>query len=602
MKISKKSVFKAVSVSEDSIVLIVFTALAIIPTLEVISRLGGFTIIPASPVYVQHLTLWIGFVGAVLATRKNKLLALTVHPIFAPDETFHFGRWLSKSISFLVLLVLLWGTLQLVYWEYQFPINIAPGIPRWVAQLIMPLGLTLMLGQILYASGKTINYRLSMLLVAGAWALVHFTGFLNFQGWFIWLVAGIIIISLLYGTPIFIGLSAIAALFFWHGLTPISAIPAEIYRIVVSPSLPTIPLFTLAGYLLAESKASNRIMNLFHEAFGWLPGGLPIIVVIISGFFTAMTGGSGVTILALGGLLLPLLKKQGYSTLFSIGLITVAGSVGLLFPPSLPAILYGVYAGISVKDVFIAGFIPGLLLVALISGWAVYQGKIQNIPRNPFNIKTLIPAIWIAKWEMMIPFLILFGIFGGFSTLVETASLVVIYTLFIEVFIFKDISVKALPRIIIECATIIGGILIILGSAMGLTSYLVDAQIPLNLLVWVKATISSKYVFLLMLNILLLGVGCLMDIFSAIIVFVPLIAPLGNYFEIDPVHLAVIFIANLELGFLTPPVGMNLFLSAYRFEKTMPEVYKATLPYFIIRLLAVIGITYIPIISIGLLK
>ena len=194
MKISKKSVFKAVSVSEDSIVLIVFTALAIIPTLEVISRLGGFTIIPASPVYVQHLTLWIGFVGAVLATRKNKLLALTVHPIFAPDETFHFGRWLSKSISFLVLLVLLWGTLQLVYWEYQFPINIAPGIPRWVAQLIMPLGLTLMLGQILYASGKTINYRLSMLLVAGAWALVHFTGFLNFQGWFIWLVAGIIII------------------------------------------------------------------------------------------------------------------------------------------------------------------------------------------------------------------------------------------------------------------------------------------------------------------------------------------------------------------------------------------------------------------------
>ncbi len=241
-------------------------------------------------------------------------------------------------------------------------------------------------------------------------------------------------------------------------------------------------------------------------------------------------------------------------------------------------------------------------MVALISGWAVYQGKIQNIPRNPFNIKTLIPAIWTAKWEMMIPFLILFGIFGGFSTLVETASLVVIYTLFIEVFIFKDISVKALPRIIIECATIIGGILIILGSAMGLTSYLVDAQIPLNLLVWVKATITSKYVFLLMLNILLLGVGCLMDIFSAIIVFVPLIAPLGNYFEIDPVHLAVIFIANLELGFLTPPVGMNLFLSAYRFEKTMPEVYKATLPYFIIRLLAVIGITYIPIISIGLLK
>jgi tripartite ATP-independent transporter DctM subunit len=602
MKLTKKSFFKAVRAGEDALVLAVFSGLALIPASEVVSRLGGFSIIPASPVYVQHLTLWIGFIGAVLAARRNKLLALTIHPIFTADDGFHFGRWLSKSISLIVVIILLGGTVSLLYWEIHYPIQIAPGVPRWIAQLIMPLGLALMIGQILTTSGKTWSYRLAMLSLAGIWALIVFCTGLGGQEWFIWLTAGVILVSLYFGTPIFIGLSGIAALLFWHSATPISAIPAEIYRIVVSPSLPTIPLFTLAGYLLAESKASTRILKLFHEAFGWLPGGMPIVIVIVSGFFTAMTGGSGVAILALGGLLLPLLIKEGYSVLFSIGLITVAGSVGLLFPPSLPAILYGVYAGISVKDVFIAGFIPGLLLIILISAWAVYQGKIQNINRNPVKIKSLLSAIWIAKWELVIPMFILIGIFGGFSTLVETASLVVIYTLIVEMLILKDISISALPRIVIECATIIGGVLIILGSAMGLTSYLVDAQIPLKLLAWVKAAISSKYVFLLMLNILLLCVGCLMDIFSAIIVFVPLIAPLGAHFGIDPVHLAVIFIANLELGFLTPPVGMNLFLSAYRFDKTMPEVYKATLPYFIIRLIAVIGITYIPIISIGLLQ
>ena len=418
----------------------------------------------------------------------------------------------------------------------------------------------------------------------------------------VWIGSVIILTALIYGAPIFVGLGGMAVLLFWVDYTPISAIPTEAYRIVVSPTLPTIPLFTLAGYLLAESKASTRLVKVFHELFGWIPGGTPVIIVVLCGFFTALTGGSGVTILALGGLLLPLLLKEGYSRIFSLGLITVSGSLGLLFPPSLPAIIYGVTAGISVKDVFIAGLIPGLLLVFMMSAWALYQGKKDKIVLNKFNVNEAISVCLDTKWELLIPILILFGVFGGFTTLVETAALTVLYVFYIECYIYKDIKIQELPKIIIDCATLIGGVLIILGVAMGLTSYLVDAQIPILILSWAKEMIASKYAFLLMLNIFLLIVGCLMDIFSAIIVIVPLIAPLGTYFGIDPVHLAIIFIANLELGFLTPPVGMNLFLAAYRFDEDMPKIYRATLPFFLVRLLAVGLITYIPVLTLGLLS
>lgn len=308
------------------------------------------------------------------------------------------------------------------------------------------------------------------------------------------------------------------------------------------------------------------------------------------------------TILALGGLLYPLLREEGYNELFSLGLITVAGSLGLLFPPSLPAILFGVTAGVSVKNIFIAGLIPGIILVLSVAGWSVFQGKGKIHVTKSLNKKNIGAAVWAAKWEMMIPFLVLLGIFGGYTTLVETAALMVFYTFAIEVFVYKDLKMSEFPRIVLDCATLIGGVLIILGVAMGLTSYMVDAQIPSLFLNWVQTTISSKFVFLFMLNILLLLVGCLMDIFSAIIVIVPLIMPLGLHFGIDPVHLAVIFIANLELGFVTPPVGINLFLSAYRFNKDMPTIYKATLPFFVVRFIVVLLITYVPVISLGLLN
>ncbi len=587
---------------EDILALTVFFLLAFLPAFETFSRLFGGSGVPASPVLVQHMTLWIGFVGAVLATRQNKLLALTTKPLFQADEEFHFGRWLAKNISFIVIISLMWGSWSLIRIEFQYPFDIAPNIPRWFVQGIMPVGFTLMAIQIFYSSFDNRMLRSSMLMMAFMWMFIAFSDAFNENSFILFIGCAAILISLYYGAPIFVGLGGIAGLLFWSEYIPIAAIPAEAYRIVVSPSLPTIPLFTLAGYILAESGSSQRMFKVFRVLFGWIPGGTPIVIVFLCGFFTALTGGSGVTILALGGLLYPLLRKEGYNELFSLGLITVAGSLGLLFPPSLPAILFGVTAGVSVKDIFIAGFIPGIILVLAVAGWSVFQEKRQNHVTQSFNMKNIGVALWAAKWEMLIPFLVLLGIFGGYTTLVETAALMVFYTFVIEVFVYKDLKISEFPRIVLDCATLIGGVLIILGVAMGLTSYLVDAQIPSQLLSWVKATITSKFVFLLMLNILLLVIGCLMDIFSAIIVIVPLIMPLGLHFGIDPVHLAVIFIANLELGFLTPPVGINLFLSAYRFNKDMPTIYKATLPFFVVRFIVVLLITYIPIISLGLLN
>jgi len=587
---------------EDTLALVMFLLMSLFPVIETIARIFGENIIASSQAIVQHCTLWIGFLGAVLAARRNKLLALTRQPIFNSEANFHLGRWIAKTMSFLVVISLAWGSYYLLEIEYKFANLIAPKIPRWVAMTIMPIGFTLMAVQIYLKSYKNHLHRFTLLIPGAIYTLFAYKELLQGIIPVIWIGMIIILVALIYGAPIFTGLGGAAILLFWNDFTSISAIPSEAYRIVVAPTLPTIPLFTLAGYLLAESNASSRLVNVFRSLFGWIPGGTPVIVVLLCGFFTALTGGSGVTILALGGLLLPLLIKEGYSRKFSLGLITVSGSIGLLLPPSLPAIIYGVRAGISVKNVFIAGLMPGILLIVLISTWALIQGRHQKVKIHEFDFKKAIKVCLETSWELVIPILILLGVFGGYTNLVETAAIIVLYVFFIEVFVYKDISIKQVPSIIIDCATLIGGVLIIIGIAMGLTSYLVDAQIPMQLLAWVKDAISSKYFFLLLLNLFLLMAGCLMDIFSAIIVIVPLIKPLGAHFGVEPFHLAIIFIANMELGFLTPPVGMNLFLAAYRFNEDMPRIYRSIFPFFIVKLVAVALITYIPILTLGLLR
>ena len=567
-----------------------------------IARLFGTTGITSSRMIVQHLTLWIGFFGAVVASRRGKLLSLASSSLFNYDDMIHWKNYIAKLTTIIIILVLAYGSISLIMIEIKYPIKIAPLIPRWFAQIIMPISFLLMAIVLFNKSYKNRNNKFFLLLGIIISFIFFQIPIVRESSIFLLLIILFIIFSLYKGSPIFTGLGGLAAILFWQDWTPLSAIPAETYRIVVSPTLPTIPLFTIAGYLLAESKSSERLLFLFRSIFGWIPGGTPVILVIICGFFTAITGGSGVTILALGGLLMPMLVSEGYSKSFSLGLITVSGSLGLLFPPSLPMIIYGVTAGVSIKSIFLGGILPGILMLSVVAIWAIVSSRNQSVKTVKFDFNVIKSSLLQSKWELAIPILILFGIFGGYMTLVETAAITSFYVFFITVFIYKDIKIKEIGSILLDCSALIGGVLIILGVAMGLTSYIVDAQVPMVLLEWVKISISSKYIFLILLNIFLLIVGCMMDIFSATIIVVPLIKPIALYFGIDPVHLAIIFIANLELGYLTPPVGMNLFLSAYRFDESMKAVYQSTLPFYIVMLFCVILITYFPILSTWILN
>lgn len=415
-------------------------------------------------------------------------------------------------------------------------------------------------------------------------------------------IFGIVLILLaLLGSPLFVIIGAIALLAFHSLGIDTSAVIVELYRIASAPTLLAIPLFTFAGYILADSKTPKRLVNLSRAAVGWLPGGQAIVALITCAFFTAFTGASGVTIVALGGLLYPILRSEAYPEKFSLGLLTTSGSLGLLFPPSLPIILYGFIAKVSIDQLFLAGIVPGTLLIALLSLYSVNRGANAAIERVPFHWKNLFKAIREAIWEIPLPFIIIGGIYGGFFTATEAAAITAFYVIIIEVFIYRDLKLfKDIPRIMKESMLLVGGIVVILGTAMGLTNYLIDEQIPMKMLEFMQTFISSKIVFLMILNLLLLIVGCMMDMFSAIIVVVPLIVPIAQQYGVDPVHLGVIFLTNLEIGYSTPPVGLNLFISSFRFNKPVVKLYVASLPFLAILFIALMIITYFPELSLWL--
>ena len=586
----------------DWLCLSLFFILISFPIFQILARYINFFSIPASQEIVQHMTLWIGFIGAVIAARSNKLLSVVREPVFKSMKKVSLSQFFVHIFSLSVVFILSVSYLKMIQIGFQYPDYIAPFIPSWFAQSIIPIGLILIWYQMILTCSSDLRYRLFVSIFSIVPTLIlYYWQFPFANPLLLWSQIIFSIILVAFGLPIFILLASLAIFFFLSEPTDwatnydlISTISDSAYRIVVSPTLAAIPIFTLAGYILAESNISDRLIKFFKSSLGWLPGSTVLIVVILCAFFTALTGGSGVTILALGAILYPILVHDGYSKRFSLGIITTAGSLGLLFPPSLPAIIYSVTAGINPLELFKQALIPAIFLMSIMFFYGLYM-----LPKNKkiekFNFKNAYNSAKIAKWEIAIPLLIILSLFSGFATLVESAALLVLYVLTVELFIFKDVSFKDLPKIIIDCSTLVGGVLIILGFAMGFTGYLVDAQIPLKILNFVQNTISSKIIFLLALNILLLIIGCLMDVFSAIIVVVPLIAPLAAYFGIDPFHLAIIFIANLELGYITPPVGMNLYLSSYRFNKDMPTIYSATLPFFFIRLIGVLIITYIPL-------
>ncbi len=576
---------------ENTLAALALLAIVVLPLVELLSRPTLGTGIAGSIDFVRHLTLWIAFLGALLASRENRHLSLG-SAVVLPGRLREFAAAIARSAAGSVCLCLAWASLDMVLVERDSELTLGTGLPLWVAQLIMPIGFLLNAGRFLL---DAMRLRYGRYVVPGTLVSLAGLALLPEAGRDLVLVPGLLAITVfaLAGTPIFALLGGAAILLYYVDAIPLAAISVEAYRMAANPILPTIPLFTLAGTVLATGQASVRLLNLFRGLFGWLPGGSAIAGIVVCAFFTTFTGGSGVTILALGGLLLPLLVREGYTQHLTLGSLTASGSLGILFPPSLLIILYGVASHTPINQLFAAGILPGLLLLVMIAVYTVIRGGKNRIARQAFDSRRALRAMWVAKWEILLPVGVLFGIFSGFATMVEIAALAACYTLLVEFCIHRDLSLlRDLPTMLKACAVMVGGVMIILATAMGLTSYLIYADIPQLASEWIQTVTQSPWVFLLALNGFLLLAGCLLDIFSAIVVVVPLILPAAAAFGIDPVHLGIIFLANMELGYLTPPVGMNL--ASFRFEKPLATICRATLPFFVLNLIAVLIITFCP--------
>jgi tripartite ATP-independent transporter DctM subunit len=398
-------------------------------------------------------------------------------------------------------------------------------------------------------------------------------------------------------------MAGVAMVLFFRDGTPIASVPTAVFNLSKTATLPAIPLLTAAGYILAEGDAARRLVRVYKGIFGWMPGGVAVMATVVCALFTTFTGASGVTILALGGLLLPTLIEDRYPEGFSVGLVTAAGSLGLLFPPSLPVILYGVVAQAPIGHIFIGGLVPGLLMIVLVAAYGVSVGVKARAPRQPFHPREALHALWEAKWDLGLPTVVVVAVATGFATVVEAAAVAAAYSLVVELLVFRSIHpVRDLPRVLVHASALVGSVLILLGAALGLTSWFVDAEVPGRLVEWMTSHVQSPALFLLMLNAVLLVLGSVLEIYSAIVVLAPLVAPLGVAYGVEPIHLAVVFLANLELGFLFPPMGLNLFLSASRFGKPLPYVYRRAFPFLLIMSAGVLAITYFPAITTGVVR
>jgi tripartite ATP-independent transporter DctM subunit len=416
------------------------------------------------------------------------------------------------------------------------------------------------------------------------------------------MIFGIVLFFLaVLGAPLFTVIATSAMAGFWRSEIPLTVMPIEIFSIAETPILLAIPLFTFAGYVLSESQAPSRLVRLTGALLGWLPGGLAMVAIAACALFTAFTGASGVTIIALGALLYPALSQAGYEERFSLGLVTAAGSLGLLFVPSLPLILYGVVAEVSIDDLFLAGIFPGILMMVLMSIYCLWMNRHNRKPLKDFSLTELRAALLDSAWELPLPFVVLGGIYSGYFAVSEAAAVTAIYVLFVEFVIRRDIALSALPAIMRESMVLVGGILLILGVSLASTNYMIDAGVPELLVNWISGFVTGPTSFLMWLFIFLLILGAILDIFSALVLVVPLIAPVAAQYGVHPVHLGIVFLATMQLGYLTPPIGLNLFISSYRFEQPILRVYSATFPFLLILLAAVLVITFWPPLSLVLL-
>ena len=415
------------------------------------------------------------------------------------------------------------------------------------------------------------------------------------------IAALILAVLVVLGVPLFI-IIATSALYGFSSIdVDLSVIAIEIYRIADTPVLLAIPLFTLAGYILGESRASERLVRLTDALLGWFPGGLAVVSLFACAFFTALTGALGATIIALGAILYPAMKQAGYAEKFNLGLITSSGSLGLLFPPSIALILYGVIAqqmdigeNVAIDDLFLAGLLPGLFMLLLLTLWSMYRSSGMHIVRSEFQWTKLSAALRESIWEIPMPFVLIGGIYSGYFAISEAAAVAVLYVLVVEVLILREVPLKKLPDIMRDSMVLVGGVLIILAVSLASTNYLIDTEVPVKLFEFVKSKIDSQLTFLILLNVFLLMLGMILDVFSALVIMIPLILPMAVGYGIHPIHLGIIFLANMQIGYFTPPVGMNLFIASYRFRKPVTELYTSTIPFMFILMAAVLVITYWP--------
>ncbi len=573
--------------AEDLLLALLLTAMIVLPLAEIVLR--QFSVgIPSAPEFLRHLTLLGGMAGGALAAREGRLLALASATSFFRGRNQATAQLIASGVAAAVSALLCAASARFVLEERAGGSELAYGIPLWMVQLAMPLGfaaiaLRLILRVTPSWPGRAIALLVSVALgVAGAFVPTPVA------------LIGLLIATAL-GAPIFVTIGGAALILFFGNNVPITAVAIEHYGLVTNPALPAIPLFTLAGYFMAEGGASRRLVRVFQALSGWFRGGTAVATALICAFFTAFTGGSGVTILALGGLLMPVLIAARFSDRNALGLLTGAGSLGILLPPCLPVILYAIIAKVDINTMFLGGSLPGLLLIALTAGWGIWVSRRSTPTARDFDFAEARQALWAAKWELLIPVVSLGALFSGLATPVEAAAVTAAYAFVVEVWIHRDLHWwRDCPRVFAEAGQLVGGILLILGVALGLTNYLIDAQIPATLAAWSLEHVTSRWVFLLGLNVILIIVGSVVEIFAAIVIMVPLLVPIGAQLGIDPIHLGILFLANMELGFLAPPVGLNLLLSSSRLNRPLSEVARATLPLLAVMFVGVLLITYIP--------
>jgi C4-dicarboxylate transporter, DctM subunit len=582
--------------AEDRVLSLALGLMVVLPVAEIFLR-GAFRAgIANVAVIVQHLVLVVGMLGAMVAAREARLLALASLGNLLPQGARAPARVFAAAVAIAVTGFLFVASRDFALAEREGGDVLAYGIPLWIVQAVMPLGFAVIALRLALRASEDFAPRAAALALA---ALIAFIAVHMDANPATLMAPGLVLIlaAAALGAPVYIVLGGAALVLFAGADLPIAAVPLNHYRLTVNPSLPAIPLFTLAGYFLAEGGAPRRLIRVFKALFGSFRGGAALVTVLLTAFFTSFTGASGVTIVALGGLLMPLLLGVKYPERAGIGLVTSSCSLGVLLPPSLPLILYAIIARQPIETMFLAALLPAAVMASLLA-WLGVHRQPGDAERIAFDRREAGAALWGAKWELAIPFVTFGGLVSGYVTPTETAALTAFYAFVVEVVVYRDLSAtRDVPRVMAECGLLVGGIILILGMALGFTNYLFDAQIPDRATEWVRASISSPRVFLLALNCLLLLVGAFMDIFSAIIVITPLLVPIGLAFGIDPLHLGIVFLANMELGFLLPPVGMNLYFASYRFGKPVSEVIRAVLPALGVLALGVLVITYVPALS-----